>query len=296
MKNILAVDDTFKKTLNGKVIVVTGAGSGLGRALAIGLSYYGATIGLLDINETALKETAQILQTKNFQIMKASVTNEEELKLAYSELIKKFKKIDGLVNCAGIARLGKINELTQKDIELSNAININGYFLNTKIASNYFIQQKSGNIINISSASARGASEGSSLYGVAKEAQNMMTRSWALDLGSYGIKVNSILAGDLYGDENAGITSAIWSKDYFNKKAVDKNLVEKNDKRLFEEKLNPSIRQKVVEHYMNRTALKKEVTYSDIVEMATFLLSDLSKKITGESIAITSGNPSAFSR
>ena len=201
-----------------------------------------------------------------------------------------------MVNCAGLARLGNISELTEKDIKLSNSVNIDGYFLNASIASKQMIAKGGGSIINISSASARGASESSSLYGVAKEAQCMMTREWAMDLGKYGIRVNALLCGDLFGNEELGINSGIWNQSYFEKKAISKELVKEDDSRLGGEKLNPEIRKLVVDYYTKRTALGKEVTYGDIVTTIILLCSDLCRNISGESIALTSANPSAFSR
>jgi NAD(P)-dependent dehydrogenase (short-subunit alcohol dehydrogenase family) len=296
MENILQLNPILENLLKDKVIVITGAGSGLGKALALGLTFAGAKVGLLDINEEAINYVAEQLN-KEEEIafpMKASVTNEEDLEKAYSALANKYGKIDGLINCAGIARLGTIDSITPKDIKLANDVNMNGYFLNANIASK---KMSSGSaIVNISSAAARGASTGSSLYGVAKESQCMMTRSWACDLGEKGIRVNALLCGDLYGDEEKGIFSAIWNQKYFESKAVDKKLVEPNDPRLGKESVHPEIRKLVVDFYMNRTVLAKEVTYADIATMVILLSSELTAKITGESIAVTSGQPTAFSR
>jgi NAD(P)-dependent dehydrogenase (short-subunit alcohol dehydrogenase family) len=228
--------------------------------------------------------------------MPASVADEGQLKGAYSDLEREFGAADILVNCAGLARLGPVDSLTQKDISLANDVNMDGYFLNAGIASKKMIEKRGGSIINISSASARGASESSSLYGVAKEAQCMMAREWAADLGKHGIRVNSILCGDLFGDEGLGISSGIWSQEYFEKKAVSKGLVGKGDSRLGGKGLDPGIRKLVVSHYTGRTALGKEVTYADVVSLIILLSSDLCAKISGESIALTSGNPAAFSR
>ena len=173
---------------------------------------------------------------------------------------------------------------------------MNGYFLNALFASKQMVKQKKGCIINISSASARAASENTSLYGVAKEAQCMMTREWAVDLGKHNVRVNALLCGDLYGDPDLGIDSGIWNQAYFEKKAVDKGLVKLGDKRLGGASLNPEIRAIVIEHYAKRTALGKQINYSDVLNTLIFLCQDSSSKITGESFAITAGNPQAFSR
>jgi 3-oxoacyl-[acyl-carrier protein] reductase len=298
--NFLNLNSLFKDLLKDKVIVITGAGSGLGKAISLALPFTGAKIGLLDINKGAIGEIAEKINAEMPEtafVMSASVTSEKELEKTYNELFSKYKRLDGLINAAGIARLGAIDSLEARDIKLANEINITGYFLNANFASKLMIQsKKKGSIINISSASARGASKGSSLYGVAKEAQCMMAREWALDLGEKGIRVNALLLGDLFGNEELGISSSIWNKEYFEKKAIDKGLVEESDPRLKEEKLNKEIRELVVKHYVGRTALKKEINYADVLNQIILLNSDFCNKITGESISVSSGNPSAFSR
>ncbi len=301
-ENYLDLNNLFfeKKPLLGKVIVVTGASSGLGKAITLGLISSGAKVALIDISEKTTSFAEKINSDEEKEValpIICSVTDEAQLEKAYSDITKRFSQIDGLINCAGIARLGAIDSLLPKDIKFSNEININGYFLNALFASKQMIKQKSGSIINISSASARGASENSSLYGVAKEAQCMMTRSWALDLGKYNIRVNAVLAGDLFGNEEIGVLSGIWNKEYFEKKAIDKGLISKTDSRLEKDVLDPEIRQLVINHYVKRTALAKEIEYKDVLSLIIFLLLDeLSGKVTGESIAVTSGNPTVFSK
>jgi len=300
MKNFLNLNPLLKDILKDKVIVITGAGSGLGKAISLALPFTGAKVGLLDINKEAIDEVAKQINAvykDSAFVMNASVTNDEELSKVYDEIYSKYGRIDGLINSAGIARLGTIDSLTAKDIKLANDVNLNGYFLNAMFASKKMIESgNGGSIINISSASARGASKATSLYGVAKDAQTMMVREWALDLGDKGIRVNALLLGDLFGDIELGITSAIWNQVYFEKKAVDKGLVKEDDPRLGGEKLNLEIRELVVKHYVERTALNKPIHYQDVINQIVLLNSDLTEKITGESIAITSGNPSSFSR
>jgi NAD(P)-dependent dehydrogenase (short-subunit alcohol dehydrogenase family) len=300
-KNFLHLSNQFKDLLKNKIVVVTGAGSGFGEAIALGFTFAGARIGVLDVNAEAVKMVVEKINSEfpNCAFpMVASVTDEIQLEKAYNELAKAkgFGSVDILINCAGVARLGPISSLSAKDVKFANDININGYFLNAMIASKFMVEKKNGCILNVSSSSARTASENSSLYGVAKEAQCMMTRLWAMDLGKYGIRVNSILPGDLYGDPELGITSGIWNQTYFEKKAVDKRLVKPNDPRLGGKSLNKEIRALVIDHYAKRTSLAQPVHYSDVLGLIILLCSDLSSKITGESIALTAGNPGAFSK
>lgn len=298
-RNVLGLDKRLEGILEGRVVVITGAGSGLGKALSFAFAFAGARIGLLGINEKSVKEVAGRIN-KEFSNcafpMIASVTNFEQLQKAYDELFEKTGRLDSLINCAGTAETGSIEELNPKAVKLSNELNINGYFYNASIASKLMIPKKNGVIINISSASARLASENTSLYHTAKEAQCMMVREWAMDLGKHNIRANAILCGELFGDERAGIESKIWSKEYFEKKAIDKGLVKKDDKRIGWEKLNPEIKKMVMEYYCKRTALKKQLTYKDVASLAILLCSDFCSKISGESISITSGNPAAFSK
>lgn len=300
-KNFLELDSHLKDLIKGKIVVVTGAGSGLGKAIALGLPYAGAKVGVLDLNPKGVEEVTNQINSefKNFAFpMVASVTDETQLEKVYSEIANAlgFGKVDVLINCAGIAKLNSIDQLTPREIKLANDVNMNGYFLNAHFASKQMIEKKEGSIINISSASARLTSPNSSLYGVAKEAQCMMTRSWAMDLGKYNITVNALLCGDLFGSPKLGIDSAIWNQSYFEKKAVDKGLVKADDKRLKESTLNPEIRELVVTHYTGRTALQKEITYNDVVSTIILMNSKFYSKISGESIAITGGNPGAFSK
>jgi NAD(P)-dependent dehydrogenase (short-subunit alcohol dehydrogenase family) len=300
LKNFLNLDEHFNGFLSGKVCVVTGAGSGLGKAIALGLPFAGVKVGVLDIDAKAVNETMDKIESEfsGFAFpMVASVSDETALGKVYSGMKKKFGKIDMLINCAGIAELGSIESLKEKETKKTIEVNLVGYFLNASIASRMMIEQKKGgNIINISSASARATSNDSSLYAITKEAQCMMARSWALDLGKHGIRVNAILPGDLYGNEELGIRSGIWNQAYFEKKAVDKELVNKNDSRLGGKSLNPEIKRLVVDFYGKRTTLGKEVQYKDILAMILFLCSESASNITGESISISSGNPAAFSR
>lgn len=208
-KNFLELDSHLKDLIKGKIVVITGAGSGLGKAIALGLPYAGAKVGVLDLNPKSVEEVTNQINSEFKDSafgMVASVTDETQLEKVYSEIANGFGKVDVLINCAGIAKLNSIDQLTPREIKLANDVNMNGYFLNAHFASKQMIEKKQGSIINISSASARSASPNSSLYGVAKEAQCMMTRSWAMDLGKHNITVNALLCGDLFENPVNGTT------------------------------------------------------------------------------------------
>ena len=136
-KNFLHLNDHFKDLLKGKVVVVTGAGSGFGEAIALGFTFAGARIGVLDVNSDAVKMVVERINSEFPDCafpMVASVTDPVALERVYLELEKKFDSVDILVNCAGVAKLGLISALSPKDIAFSNDVNINGYFFNAMIA------------------------------------------------------------------------------------------------------------------------------------------------------------------
>jgi len=121
-------------------------------------------------------------------------------------------------------------------------------------------------------------------------------RSWALELGVHNITAFALLPGDLFGEPELGILSNIWNQKYFETKAVDKKLVQKKDPRLGGPELDPEVRQMVIDHYVNRTALKQRLYYKDVVNPLLYYVSPVARFSTGESIPITGGNPAVMGR
>lgn len=181
--------------LNGKVAVITGAASGMGRATAELFAGEGATVAVTDFNAELGAEVVAAIEaaggTAGF--WRLDVTREDEVARVYDEIGTRFGTIDVLVNCAGIIGVDKpTHELTEAEWDALFAVDVKGVFFSTKHAVPYMIQQRSGSIINFSSIYGLAGNEEFTAYHAAKGAVTMMTKQDAAVYGAYGIRVNSV--------------------------------------------------------------------------------------------------------
>ena len=192
--------------ITDKTIVITGGGQGLGRAIAISLANHGAKIALIDLNETLLQETVELVEqagsTARYYL--ANVTAESEVETTFAKINSDFHGIDGLINNAGILRDGmfvKAKEgVVSKKMSLEQFqsvidVNLTGVFLCGREAAVQMIESGSqGVIINMSSI-ARGGNMGQTNYAASKAGVVAMTVTWARELGRHGIRVGAIAPG-----------------------------------------------------------------------------------------------------
>ncbi|MBL1226230.1 SDR family oxidoreductase [Enterococcus sp. BWR-S5] len=179
-----------------KVVIVTGASSGIGAAVAEGLCRLGVFVVNGDINEGNL-------QHDNLDFVQTNVTSRESVEELVNFTMNKYGKIDALVNNAGVntpALLADKNsdshyELTDELFERMTTINQKGVYLASQLVGKVMLKQKSGVIINMSSEAGLEGSEGQSCYAATKAAVNSFTRSWAKELGKEGIRVVGIAPG-----------------------------------------------------------------------------------------------------
>ncbi len=197
--------------LRSKTVVVTGAGRGIGRAIALQLARHGADIALFDRNEADLDEaaalcTAESVQARSYRV---NVADENEVSTAMAKVGAEFGRLDGLVNKAGIvpdgllvkvkdgAVVGRMS-LDQWDSVI--AVNLSGVFLCAREAAAHMIEFGNGGVIvNISSISRVG-NAGQSNYSAAKAGVESMSVVWAKELARYGIRVGSIAPGFTHTD------------------------------------------------------------------------------------------------
>lgn len=206
MNNEKDVQLFSERALAGRVVVVTGAGRGLGRTMAVALASAGANLVLVARNMEELNKTAE--QTKGRGdgrsiIVKADVTSEADLKSLVDKAIAEFGKIDVLVNNAGLN--GGNVRFDFEDIPLDqweNMIhtNVTGTFLATQVIGRKMLEQGYGKVINISSARAARSMPKGLCYSVSKAAIVQMTRALALEWGKRGVTVNCIAPGSLEAD------------------------------------------------------------------------------------------------
>ncbi|MBC3764610.1 SDR family oxidoreductase [Neptunicella marina] len=192
--------------LKDNVIAVTGAAQGLGRAMAEALANEGAHIALIDLQEDALQNAVSELQQKGIQAeyFVMDVTNEMAVEQGFAEIVKRFGRLNGLINSAGIMRDGMllkvkdgkvVGKMSADQFQSVLNVNVTGTFLCGREAAAAMIETGSqGVIINISSVS-RGGNMGQSNYSASKAAVATMTVTWGKELARFGIRTGCIAPG-----------------------------------------------------------------------------------------------------
>ncbi|XP_061721454.1 3-oxoacyl-[acyl-carrier-protein] reductase FabG-like [Cydia pomonella] len=240
-------------SFSGKVVLVTGASSGIGAAAAVLFAKQGACVALVGRNEAKLANVAQQCGQHGPQplVIKADVADERQASTIVQQTIEKFGKLDVLINNAGISRQGSLlegNILEAYDVVMQT--NVRAVIHLTTIAVPHLIKTK-GNIINTGSTAALHVPKLLTLtsYCVSKAALDHFTRCAALELAPHGVRVNSVNPGPVKTDilENCGWQNAdaIW------------------------------------ENYKKSTALNRIGEPEEIAELMLFLASDKAKSITG---------------
>lgn len=174
-----------------KIVIVTGAGSGIGEATARRFSAEGASVVLVGRTKKKLDKVAATLEGDNVMIAPCDISDESAVKDLFRAVIKEFKRVDVLVNNAGIYKPGKVQDIKTKDWKEQMAVNVDGYFYMTRAAMPHLIKSK-GNIVNVSSVSGLGADWGTVPYNTSKGAVTLFTKAVALDAAADGVRVNAV--------------------------------------------------------------------------------------------------------
>ncbi|MHC4194096.1 MAG: SDR family oxidoreductase [Planctomycetota bacterium] len=258
--------------LQGRIAIVTGAGSGLGRSIALGLARAGATVGVADIDKKTAEKTVSTIDKElpdaTADALPCDVTNEKGVSNCLRTFVGSWGGLDILVNAAGIAPAHPLVDMPADEWRSALEVNLTGYFLMARAAATIMIQQQmGGNIINIGSKSGLEASKDNTAYNATKAGEIHMARGWALELGDYGIRVNSIAPGNVF----AG--SRIWNPEYMRVCARKYGI-------------KP---EEVIPYYVSKTALKREVTGQDVADCVVFLCSEKARTITGQTFVVDAG-------
>jgi len=245
--------------LRGKVSIVTGASSGIGRATALVMARNGAavTVNYLSDESGAAEVVAEIqAMRRNAFSIRADVTRRLEVLWMVDQTIQNFGRVDILVNNAGsIVKLVPIEECGEEVWDAVMAINLKGVFLCSQAVIPHMKQQQSGRIINVSSIAADlGGRSGSLPYAASKGAVNTFTKGLANELGEYKITVNAVAPGVI-------LTP-------------------------FVDKFSQPDR---VQEIINSTPLRRAGTPEEVAELIAYLASDEAGFITGEVFSIDGG-------
>lgn len=252
--------------LKDKVVVLTGAASGIGKSTAILAAKEGAIQFLSDINEKGLNETLELIidgKDRTF-IEKVDVTNPVEVKNHIDSVVNKYGRIDVLIANAGVVRVGPIEDFSSEDYDLIINVNMKGTFYCCKYAVPYFKKHKGGSIITLASVAAHIGQVAHANYCSTKAGVLGFTRALALDLAPYNVRVNSI---------SPGATDTPMLRSDVTKQAQDRGVSFEIIKKEFEE-----------EGVLGRWANPEEVA-----EGIIFLASDAASYITGSDLRIDGG-------
>jgi len=173
--------------LNGKVAVVTGGFRGIGKTLALGLQKYGAETVAVDI----LCEQDEEIRDGVLSL-RCDITRKDQVDKTVALIVKKFGKIDILVNNAALVRSCPALEMSQTEWEEVIRVNVTGTFLFSQAVGREMVRQKQGKVINIASNQSEAGVENFAAYGTSKGAVCALTRTLAVEWAKYGINVNAI--------------------------------------------------------------------------------------------------------
>jgi NAD(P)-dependent dehydrogenase (short-subunit alcohol dehydrogenase family) len=205
--------------LLGKVVLITGASSGIGKSAAIEFAKNGCRIAIVGRNEENLRETAtQCQKDSNISeadilILVASLEKEDDCNRIVSATVDKFGQLDVLVNSAGILIAGSIETLSLEDYDKQMNINTRSVFVTMKAAVPHLKKSK-GNIVNVSSVNGLRAFAGVVSYNMSKAALDQLTRCVALELAADGVRVNSVNPGVIVTNvhKSAGMDNEAYTK------------------------------------------------------------------------------------
>jgi NAD(P)-dependent dehydrogenase (short-subunit alcohol dehydrogenase family) len=253
--------------MKDKVVVLTGAASGIGQATAQLFAQEGAIQILSDIDEEGLKTTYNMLNKEaqnNTTIMKIDVRKPDEVKEMIDSVIKVYGKIDVLIANAGVVRVGPVESFPDEDYNLLIDVNLKGTHNTCKYSVPYFKKQKFGSIITLASVAAHIGQVAHANYCSTKAGVLGYTRALALDLAPYKVRVNSV---------SPGATDTPMLQSDVAKQARDRGVTYEEVKKEFEE-----------EGVLGRWATPEEIA-SGIL----FLASEESSYITGADLRIDGG-------
>ncbi len=247
--------------LAGKAALVTGGGSGLGRAICLGFAQAGAHVAVADLSLDSASATFHLLEQNSTSrlVQRLDVTNKEQVGNAVAQVVEQWGAIDVLVNCAGQAIRGTALDYREEDWNTIIDVNLKGTFLCCQAAGRFMAARRSGKIINFASIGGFIAYPGSIAYLASKGGVVQLTRGFAVELAPYNVQVNAIAPSLFDTPMVAGTRSDTESQRYF----------------------------------MDRTPAGRRGAPEEIVGAAIFLAADCSNMVTGHTLAVDGGFLSA---
>ena len=205
------------KSHEGKVIIVTGAGSGIGRASSMELAARGAQVVMVDYNEESGQETLDLVKSHGGEgiFVQADVSKSEDVQKYIQKTLDAYGKIDVLFNNAGIMpRFQRFQDITEEDFDRVVDVNLKGIFLGMKFALQVMDKQGYGHIINTASTTAIRAEHSTAAYTASKHGVAGLTKAAAIDYVRKGIRVNAICPGGVATSMTAAVPQQLQESGY----------------------------------------------------------------------------------
>jgi 2-hydroxycyclohexanecarboxyl-CoA dehydrogenase len=247
--------------LQGKVAIVTGAASGIGRAISLELAAEGANLALADINLPAAQELAQQIRATGHKALpvKTDVTNSSQVRALVDQTIKELGQIDVLVNNAGWDKLEPFVQSTEETWDKVIALNLKAPIICARAVLDHMMERRSGKIVSISSDAGKVGSTGEAVYSGCKAGVIGFSKTLAREMARYGINVNCVCPGptdtpllrNLMGSEEQG--------------------------------------SKILQAVINAIPFRRLAKPEDIAKMVAFLASDDASYITGQAFSVSGG-------
>jgi sorbitol-6-phosphate 2-dehydrogenase len=253
--------------LSGRVALVTGAGQGIGRGIALSLARAGADVVINDISRETSQSTAQEISSlgRHSLAIPADVSQSKEVSHMMHRILDEMGAIHILINNAGVCFPAFITDLTEAMWDRTMLVNLKSTFLCCQAVAPSMMDQKYGKIVNVSSKSGKQGGLWLTAYCASKFGTIGFTQSLALELAAYHINVNAICPGTVY--------TPLWD-----------NVL----KQAYAKKLNMEV-EKVRDYYNAKIPLGREITLEEIGNVVVFLCSDEASYVTGQAINITGG-------
>jgi meso-butanediol dehydrogenase / (S,S)-butanediol dehydrogenase / diacetyl reductase len=259
--------------LAGKVAIVTGGGSGIGRGIVLAMAREGAEVAIPDIQQGNAEKVAQEVHAlgRKAIALKTDVTREAEVKAMIDRTRETFGQVDIIVNNAGLASAPGMpfTNNTEEDWDRVYAVNVKSIFFSCKAVAPYFIERKKGRIINIASIAGPLAAVTMPPYSVSKGGVITFTRVVAKELAPHGITVNAICPGVLW--------TPFWESLADHIARTNPAFSGMTARQVFDKRVNDVI------------PMKCEQTPEDIGWAAVFLASDEARYITGQALNVDGG-------